>query len=268
MNEVVKFDVQTEGLGEFWGVAPNYHERRSRDPMSADELLEVILTILDENGKESNGLFILENNKKTIHLKLDSGTLEISNPNDANYQNVAVTPDDLKATLSDFFKLSKDGKVVPNAHIILLEWIIAIIAGGGMIAAFYFAFHYLTREVDFMPKPDFMEVQDQKDYAGHLKDMIGIYATEFADGETLLVIREDGQWEFHDLEKGNGKNFILTQVEAGLCRPVYQKGRLALLTDSNFLFYWERDGVLRFQERQYVRAGKSPDELPFVKFPD
>jgi len=268
VSEVVKFDIQTEGLGEFWGVAPNYHERRSRDPMSADELLEIILTILDDNGNDANGLFIIEHGKKSVHIRLNSGILEISNPNDANYQNVAVSPHDLKATLSDFFQLSKDGKAVPNAHIIMLEWIIAVVASGGMLAAVTFAIHYLNKEVNFMPKPDYMEVQDEKDYADHLKALAGIYVTEFKDGETLLSVMPDGQWEFHDLEKGKGKSFVLNQVEAGLCRPVYQKGRLALLTDSNFLFYWEREGVLRFQERQYTLAGKSPAELQFVAFPD
>ena len=267
-GEVVKFDVQTEGLGEFWGVAPSYHERRSRDPLSADELLEIILTIIDENGEEANGLFIVEYGKQSLHVKLDNGALAISNPNNANYQNVAISPSDLKASLTDFFNLQKDATVATDSHIILLEWIIAVLAGGGMIAAFYFAYQYMSKAVDFMPEPDYVEVQDQKDYAAHQKEIAGIYATEFEDGETLLVLKQDGQWEFHDLEKGSGKSFTVTQVEAGLCRPVYQKGKLAILTDSNYLFFWERDGVLRFQDRQYIRAATSPDELSLVKFPD
>ena len=55
LSEFVKFDVQTEGLGEFWGVAPDYHDRRSRDPMSAEELEEILMTILDPRIKLNKG---------------------------------------------------------------------------------------------------------------------------------------------------------------------------------------------------------------------
>jgi hypothetical protein len=266
--EEVKFDIQTEGLGEFWGVAPSYRDRRSRDPMSADELLEIILTILDENGEEANGLFIIEHSHNCVHIRLDNGALVLSDPNDANYQNVAISIDDLKASLADFFSLRKDGTKVQNTHVIILQWIIALVAGGGMVAAFYFAFHHLKKEVEFMPNPEFVEVRDQKDFSDHLKELTGIYITELQDGETLLHIQEDGRWDFYDMEKGKGRNFVLTKVEEGLCRPIYQKGRLALLTDSNFLFYWESEGILKFQDRRYTRTAKSMAELSFVRLPN
>ncbi len=267
-NELVKFDVQTEGLGEFWGVAPNYHERRSRDPMSAEELKDILLTIHDENGKEANGLFIIEHTNRRVNLRINSGVLEISDPNNANYQNVVISIDDLSKYLEDFFQLQKGGKHVQNSHIIILEWIIALIAGAGMVGAIYFAFQYLDKEVDFMPKPDFVEIQDHTDFQNHLKKMTGIFVTELEDGETLLFIQEDGRWDFFDLERSVGNNFILTEIEGGLCRPVYQTGRLGLLTDSNFIFFWESEGVIYFQDRKYILTAKTSNELPFVSFPD
>lgn len=267
-DEFVKFDVQTEGLGEFWGVAPDYHERRSRDPMSADELKEILLTIIDENGKDANGLFVIEHLNRIVNLRINSGVLEISDPNNANYQNVAISLDDVSKSLEDFFNLKKGGKTVQNSHIIILEWIIALVAGSGMIGAFYFANQYLEKEVSFMPKPDFVEVQNNADFQNHLKKMTGIFVTELEDGESLLFIQGDGRWDFYDLERGTGNNFLLNEVEGGLCRPVYQAGRLALLTDSNFLFYWESEGVMYFQDRKYIRTAVTPNELPFVSFPD
>jgi hypothetical protein len=255
-SEFVKFDVQTEGLGEFWGVAPDYHDRRSRDPMSAEEL------------KDANGLFIIEHMNRRVNLRINSGVLEISDPNNANYQNVVISIDDLAKYLEDFFQLKKGGKHVQNTHIIILEWVIALITGAGMIGAIYFASQYLNKEVNFMTKPDFVEVQDHTDFQNHLDRMTGIFATELEDGETLLFIHDDGRWDFYDLERGVGNNFILIEIEGGLCRPVYQAGRLALLTDSNFLFYWDSEGVLYFQDRKYIRMAKTPNELPFVSFAD
>ena len=137
-----------------------------------------------------------------------------------------------------------------------------------MIGAIYFAFQQLEKEVDFMPKPDFVEVQDHTDFQNHLKKMTGIFVTELEDGETLLFIQEDGRWDFFDLERSVGNNFILTEIEGGLCRPVYQTGRLGLLTDSNFIFFWESEGVIYFQDRKYILTAKTSNELPFVSFPD
>jgi hypothetical protein len=265
----VKFEVQTEGLGEFWGVAPNYRERRDREPMTIEAITEVIQTILEESGEEASGLFILEYAKKYLHIKIDGTTVELSRPNDANYQNIAVDPEDLQSSILDFFKIEREsGDESKKSHVLLVEWIVLVLAGATMLGAFYFALSFIERDKAFMAEPDYIEVSNKDDLHEHLRELSGIYLTDLQDGETAIRLETDGRWAFYDLKQESRDRFIPELVEQGQCRPVYQKGKLAILTDNNYLFYWESKGVLRFQDRPYVLSAKTASEVSSVEFPE
>ena len=266
MDSGLKFDVQTEGLGEFWGIAPDRHERITRAPMSLEEIEAVAISILEENEQDSSGQIFLKKGSRTLQIDLEGGVFQISDPDNFNYQNISIKKDDLASSILSFFNLLEEPEEARKAGTSVMQWMIAGAAVIISFAAFSFVIRHLHEEFQFMPKPEFMEVEDNRDYQKHLRDMSGVYITNWEDGETLLRLKSDGSWEFYDLDRGGNQDFRLLEVESGECRPVYQKGRLALLTQNFYIFQWESEGVLSFQERRYIRTATNKDEVPFVSF--
>ena len=268
MDSGLKFEVQTEGLGEFWGITPVRHERIAREPMTAGEIEEIVLSILAENDTESSGLIILKRGHRALQIDLESGSISMSDPQNVNYQNISISRDDLSSSILSYFNLLEERHEERKSATGASQWMVAIAAGSISFATFYYSFQHLTRDFHFMPKPEFVEVEDDRDYREHLKAMSGVYITEWEDGETLLNLKGDGTWEFYDIERARNPKFSLNEVEQGDCRPVYQKGRLALLTRNYYVFKWESEGVLSFQERRYIRTAVTENEVPFVTFPN
>ncbi len=268
MDSELKFDIQTEGLGQFWGITPGRNERIMRDPMTVDEIRDIILSILEENETEANCQIFLKRGIKKLEIQLVNGSISISDPANVNYQNISVSIDDLESSILSFFKVLPQDEEQKRSGAGLVQWTIAIVAGTISFATFNYAIRFLQRDFQFMPKPEFIEVENKADYNQHLREMAGIYITEWEDGETLLSLKNDGRWEFYDIERGRNQKFLLDDVEGGIFRPIYQKGRLALLTENFYVFRWESEGVLSFQERRYIRTANSEDEVPFITFPN
>lgn len=259
--------VWTEGLGEFYGIAREERERRERDPMSLDEVVDLILRILAENEpSEVEGLFVLEHGQKQANLRFLGGQLELSNPREVNYQNVMVAIDDLRAALADFFDLHEAPEPVRRSHLILLEWVIAVVVGCGMVAAFVMVADFLEKRDTFIPEPDHLGYASAQETKSAMTRLSGIYVTELASGQTLLEISPEGRWGFYDLTGGTGSFIDAMMVESGEFRLVHTEGGLALLADSNYLFQVNSRDTLVFQDRRYLQTGKLRDDVPFLRF--
>lgn len=267
-NEPVKFSVWTEGLGEIWGITPDNLERRQREPMSTLEIHSIVEKLVDDFGEDGNGLFIVEYKGKVVHLELIRGGLELSNPNDLNYQNISISIDELEQSLLDYFGIEEKEAVTRNSHVILIEWIIAIIVSCAMVFSIVYVRDFLKSRDYFLPEPDYTEIENQDDFRNHLSRLSGIFITDLDAGQTVIEIQADGRWGFYDLEKTSVRKFNCLPVENGLCRPVYSEGQLSLLTDVFFLFKVSNKDTLLFQDRKYIRVANSRDDLPFVAFPE
>ena len=72
----------------------------------------------------------------------------------------------------------------------------------------------------------------------------------------LLELTPDGTWAFFDVEKGAVGSFILSNLNEGQFRPVYESGRVAILTDARYIFYPEStESELMFLQRRFKRLG-------------
>lgn len=267
-NEPVKFSVWTEGLGEIWGITQDNQERRQRDAMSVSEIHSIVDKLINDFGDDTNGLFIIEYKGKVLNLELVKGALEMSDPSDLNYQNISISLEEAEQSILDYFGIKKEEVVVRNSHVILIEWIIAITVGCAMVASIVYVKDFLETRDHFIPEPDHAEIKSQADFRSHLSRLSGVFMTNLDAGETVIEIHADGRWGFYDLEKASLRKFTCLPVESGLCRPVYSEGQLSLLTDAFFLFKVGDTDTLVFQDRKYIRAGKSRDDLPFVAFPE
>ena len=267
-NEPLKFSVWTEGLGEIWGITQENLERRHREDMSVTEIHSIADKLISDFGEDANGLFIIEDKGKDLNLELVKGGLEISDPSNLNYQNISISLEELEQSILDYFGIKEEEVIVRNSHVILIEWIIAITVGCAMVASILYVKDFLESRDHFIPKPDFTEIKSQEDFRNHLSRMSGVYMTDLDVGETVIEIHADGRWGFYDLEKASLRKFTCLPVENGLCRPVFSEGQLSLMTDAFYLFKVSNADTLVFQDRKYIRAGKSRDDLPFVAFPE
>jgi hypothetical protein len=267
----VKLSIWTEGLGEFWGIAPDQKERRQRDNMSPEELADVINAILEENDHTANGLFALEAEGRILNLALTNGVIEMSDPKDINYQNVAIAEADLVSFLTDFFarKVEQERSNLRTPLLQAIEYTVAVIAILALGLTIRFVIHYLEDASQFMPNYETTEIGNLKESKTLTVKMAGVYATRIDDGEMILELKTDGTWGFFDIANGTVGSFILNTVSGGNFRPVYESGRLAILTDTRYLFYpGEHQKELIFLDRRFKRIGNTRDDLPFVSFPD
>ena len=132
--------------------------------------------------------------------------------------------------------------------------ILGISIGVAAVVALGFAIRfvdgYLDQTSEFIPKPMALEIDNPVESRDLTVKYSGVYATRIDDGEMLLELKRDGTWGFYDVRKGSVGSFILQAVKSGNCRPVYEAGRLAILTDTRYLFYPENDKAgLVFQDQ-------------------
>ena len=103
--------------------------------------------------------------------------------------------------------------------------------------------------------------------ASAIEDFSGIYATGMRDGAMLIQLNIDSTYQYFDLRRSGHQRFILESVESGKFRPVYEMGKLAFLTEQNYIFYPQKTKLI-FQDRTYELIGQSEQDLPFIAFPD
>ena len=262
--------VWTEGLGEFWGIAPELIERRQREPMTPETLANVIDNILLENGHTASGLFILEAANKRLNLALTHGVIEISDPKNVNYQNVAMALDDLVKYLEAFFftEVAANVEQTKASPVRMVEYIVASAAVVFLIFTVSFVSKFLENNSGFMPVPEITEIGNQDEIHDAQNRYAGVYTTGMDDGETILELKKDGSWGFYDIQRSTAGSYFLDLVQMGNYRPVYKSGRLAILTDSLYLLYPEDQENLLFLQRSFSRVAKTREDLTNVAFPD
>jgi hypothetical protein len=268
----LELSVWTEGLGEFWGIQPEQRERRRRDDMAPEQLADIIHAILEENNHDANGLFILASGDRRLNLALSNGVIEISDPQNLNYQNVALAEAELIAFLNDFFARPAEEEEAPLLRTPLVqkvEYAVAIISIVALALTLKFVVGYLNRSSEFMPEVEAVEITDPTESRQLVVKYSGIYATSMDDGEMVLEIQDDGKWHFYDMQSSTLGSFILNMVKGGNFRPVVNLGRPAILTDTRYLFYPSNaEKTLHFLNRPFKRIGNTRDDLPYLSFPE
>ena len=239
--------------------------------MTPEELVEIISGMIQENSHNATGLFIIQTKSRTLNLALNNGVIEFSDPKNANYQNVAIVESELISYLDGYFaeEATEEGSVLRTPLIRTLEYIVAIAAILALGLTIRFVVQHLEDSSQFFPLPETVEIKDLKESRSLMVKHAGVYATRLDDGEMLLELTPDGTWAFFDVEKGAVGSFILSNLNEGQFRPVYESGRVAILTDARYIFYPEStESELMFLQRRFKRLGNSRDDLPFVAFPD
>ena len=266
----VNLKVWTEGLGEFWGITPQ-KDRRQRDDMTPEAIVDVIHTIIEENSHDANGLFILESGGRRLNLNLSNGVVEVSDPRNANYQNVAIAESELAAYLNSFFvkevETQKENLRTPLVQ--KLEYLVAVIVVVALGLSIRFVMQFMEDNSQFMPEPQTADIADMKELRSLTIQYAGVYATNMREGEMVIELKEDGTWFYYDMQSGSLGSYILEPVKAGSFRPVYESGRLAILTDARYVFYPDSEnGRITFLQRPFKRIGNSRDDLPYLSFPE
>lgn len=271
-SQALELTVWTEGLGEFWGIQPDQRDRRQRENMTPEQLAAVINAILEENNHDANGLFILELGERRLNLALTNGVIEVSDPQNANYQNVALAESELTSFLHEFYASPEEEEekaFIRTPLVQKLELAVAIISIAALGLTLKFVVGYLDASSAFMPEVAAEEIKDKAQSRQLVVKYAGIYATSMEDGEMVLEIQEDGSWGYYDMQASTVGSFILNVVNAGNCRPVINAGRPAILTDNRYLFYPSNgERLLHFLDRPFKRIGNTRDDLPYLSFPD
>lgn len=236
--------------------------------MTLEEVAYRVRDLQQFHGAAANGLFILEEEGKRLQLALNSGVIEISDPGNMNYQNVTLGNTDPLAYLQDRF--AKPGETLqPDSRTVRwMESICAILAVVVLCGTGFFLAQFLSRDSQFMPKPVTLEIKDPVEAQEITHRYAGVYVTRVADGEMMIEIRPDGTWGYYDMYRGRPGFFDLDPVSAGTFKPVIDGEKVAIQTDTRFLFYPEESDRLIFLERPFRRIGLSRDELPYFGFPD
>ncbi|MEX0331745.1 MAG: hypothetical protein AB3N64_10015 [Puniceicoccaceae bacterium] len=269
---MIKLTVWTEGLGEFWGIASAQKERRQRGEMNPDEVVTIIGNIIEENTHDANGLFILESSGRRLNVTLSNGVVEVSDPRDANYQNVAIAESELTEYLIKFFApaAAESNENLRTPLVQTLEYVVAIAAIVVFGLTIRFVIGFMQDSSQFMPEPEAVEISDRIQVQNLKVQYAGVYATRMRDGEMVIELRDDGTWNYYDIQGGSLGSFILSPVNSGQFRPVYESGRLAILTDSRYLFYpsTNLEEGITFLQRPFKKIANTRDDLPYVSFPD
>ncbi|MEX0327067.1 MAG: hypothetical protein AB3N33_13355 [Puniceicoccaceae bacterium] len=271
-SSTLKLTVWTEGLGEFWGIATEQKERRQRGELSPDEVVSIIGNIIEENTHDANGLFILESGGRRLNVTLSNGVVEVSDPRNANYQNVAIAESELTDYLTTFFAptVAETGEQLRTPLVQTLEYVVAVAAVVTLALTIKFVIGFMQESSQFMPEPEAVEIGDSKQVQNLTVQYAGIYATRMRDGEMIIELRDDNTWNYYDIQSGSLGSFILSPVSSGEFRPVYEAGRLAILTDTRYLFYpsTTMEEGITFLQRPFKKIANSRDDLPYVSFPD
>jgi len=266
----LKLAVWTEGLNEDWIAFPSLDGHVERDPMTPGEVVEILERINEENGGAATCLFILQANNRRLHLTLARGSYSVSDPGNANYQNVKLDVREVPTFLEGYFDKTSSGipehAEIRSSHLRLLEGTIAMAAVLVLAVTVYFVSRYMNTQSSFMPEPTVNELT-KPEALDYITRYAGIYATQIGDGEMVIELDKNGHWSYYDVWKQSGGSFTLTEVEAGSYRPVLDRGRLAALTDTNFLFYLSEENRLEFLQRHFSRVARNREDLPYVKFP-
>ena len=266
-NSPIRLSVWTEGLDEDWGLAPENRGRLERGKMSPRGISEMVRETQKFHGAKADCLFILEAEGRRLHLKLNSGTLEVSDPGNMNYQNITLGETDLETYLLERFAPHIEQEHTDPRTLRWLQSVLAAAAGAALVAALLFTANFLKRDSHFMPKPVVLEIDNPIESKELLVRHSGVYVTRIADGEMVIEVRPDGTWGYYDMYKGQPGYFRLNPVNLGNCQPVMEGEKVAILTDERFLFYPQNGQVLVFLERPFKRVGQNRDELPYFLFP-
>ena len=263
----IKLIVWTEGLDPHWGQDAELKERLERGPMSLSAVVEEIEKIKNFYEEEANALFVLERGKRQLHVTLVNGKVEISDPGDPNYQNISLSDSGLESFLGDHFMHETVEETVQAHRFRLAKLITVTTAIAALLVAAILLNTYVAYDSTFIPEPEVAKIDNPAQASIHLDEYAGVYATNVGDGEMVFEINLDGTWKFYDMFHSTKGFYSLQEVVGGKWQPVYEKGRLALMTDNRYLLYPEKNNALVFLDRNFERIATNRNDLPYLKFP-
>ena len=262
-----KLFLWTERLGEDGYFRQTGTGRLERGAFSLPEILSLMERVRELNGPELDAILFLKGSGRSLEIKVRAEGLEISDPEDPNYQNIPLRFGEAAEFMRSRFLGTEDDQAV--VHHPSSGTRMAIFAGLTLLfmAALFFLVNHLGKESGFLPVVKVQELEDPKEVDRLLHRFHGVYSTPISDGAMLIELQEDGYFVYADLHTLGQGVFRAESVTTGTYRPVYESGQLALLTDSRFLIH-PGDEALNFQGRVYVRLGKARNEIPYLVFHD
>jgi hypothetical protein len=264
---IAKIELWTEGLNENWGLDINNRRRIDRGRLNIPDLRLIVKRLRKRNRAGAECLLILDGGGRYLEVHVSEHDLLLSNPQDPNYQNVTIQDKDLKEYVERYFTVAVEAAVFEWTPSLIMQCVTLLLVLTGLGIALVFLSKYFAAESGFIPKPIVIEVTDPIELASVVEDFSGIYATGMRDGAMLIQLNIDSTFQYFDMKSSSHQRYILKPVESGKFKPVYDMGRLAFLTEQNYLFYPEKTKLI-FQDRSYDLVGQSEQDLPFIAFPD
>ena len=268
MRNAAKVHVWTECLGDGWEIRPGHRERVDRGLIALDDLAGYIRMVRDYAQEMANCLFVLRSSTHQLDVSLEQGNIIVSDPGNSQYQNIALSEEELNAFLEGYFRSDAEEETPESRHPRLLEW---IVIGAGAVILILSALlirHTVFDEAHFLPPPDAMKIENAADERTLIQQYAGLYATRIGDGEMLIELREDGTWAYFDMYGSQMVNFKLEPVNAGSFEAGFKAGQLAILTDARFVFTLNRERDLEFLQRRFRIVAQERKDIPYLVFPD
>lgn len=264
---IAKIGLWTEGLNENWGLDINNRRRIDRGRLNILDLRVIVKRVRKRNRAGAECLLILEGGGRYLEIHVNEHDLLLSNPQDPNYQNVTIQDKDLREYVEQYFTVAVEASQFEWTPSLVMQCVTLLLVLAGLGVALVFASRFFAQEAGFIQKPAVIKVTDPIDEANAIEEYSGIYATGMWDGGMMIELKIDGTFHYYDLKRSGHQLFILEPVQSGQFEPVYEMGKLALLTDLNYIFYPE-DGIIVFQDRTYELVAQNRQGLPNVAFPD
>jgi hypothetical protein len=265
---VRKISVWTEWLSEEWGWNSQNRQRIDRGRHLHTEIPLIIDRIRNLNGPDFECLLILQSKGRNLEISLRQHELHVSDPQDPNYQNVALAEGGLTDFIDHYFQLSSDevsAHFLPAIILRIAFMALYICIVSGILIFLYYLF---LSETGFFPKVEVTEIEDATQRQQLTREFSGIYATRVADGGMAIELKPEGIFRYYDLRKFAPGKFRLDEVTAGSWRPAYEGGQVALVTGVRYVFYSDGSDRILFLERPFDRIGTLPEDVPYLSFPE
>ncbi|NDV61683.1 hypothetical protein G0Q06_04400 [Puniceicoccales bacterium CK1056] len=264
---IAKIELWTEGLNENWGLDINNRRRIDRGRLNPAELRLIAKRVRKRNRTGAECLLILTGGDRYLEVHVNENDLLLSNPQDPNYQNVTIPDKDLKDYVEQYFTVSIEATPFEWTPSLVMQCITLLLVLLGLGVVLVFVSRHFSKETGFVQKPAIIELNDPIASASAIEDYSGIYATGMWDGAMLIELNIDSTFSYYDIKRSGQQRYILELVHSGTYKPVSEMGRMAFLTELNFIFYPDEEAII-FQDREYELIAQSRQDLPFIAFTD
>jgi len=268
VNSIPRVALWTEYLTEDWRFDADYRQRLSRGVIETSDLEDIIDEIREVNDGGCEGILFMQEKARSLQVAIKDEHLVVSDPQNPNYQNVKMPVEELEDFVTQYFSLLEDGSERLSFPVQILQMAFFLVVFGGVATGLYFISKTYMQKSSFLPMPLVEEIREPEERVDLLERHSAIYATGIRDGGLVIQLERNGDYRFYDMEKVRTGRYQLVTVESGKWRPTRQAGRVALVTDDNFVFYPDRQMDLVFLQRPFKRIAGGEAELPHVFFPE